>query len=195
MPLLLTNHRRGREVADANAAAVADAIAAAYTTELRAVLAAAWTVVAVVVTEVLDPDSTAVPAQGSHSVNLAGTQTSAGDQLPPPSCPLLTFYTNAAVRSGHGRIFLPSSGPASNLDGSGNYDTSATFYVTTLPALRTKLLADVHVTDGVLVDQDLSLVVYSRTRHARGDDDFYFDVTSIAQHPQLHWLRSRATAP
>lgn len=153
-----------------------------------------YTVQALVVREELDHADTSVPDEASATIGLAGTLSGSGDKLPVPVCTLVTFYTNAAVRSGHGRMFLPSPGYASALDGTGLWDSSGAYWTTALPAFLDELV-NAHSTGSGNAGHDLSHVVYSRTRRTAGLPEYYFDVESYTKRRQPHWLRSRATAP
>lgn len=176
-------------------AEIRDALATALSPPYRACIANAWTLKSIVVSEVLPPGSTDVPEQASNSYSLRGSITATGDQLPVPVTPLVTWYSNAAIRSGHGRSFLPSPGNASYLAASGNWDTAAAWYTTTVPAFITAARSNITVDVSGGLDATASLVVYSRTRHERALDEYYFDVVSGVLRPAPHWLRSRSTAP
>jgi len=175
--------------------AVRDALHSALTTKYRNCLPSDVTVNKLVVREELTPGSTAVPAESSQTIGLAGTLALSGDRLPIPLCALITLYTNAAVRSGHGRMFLPNPGQAANLQTTSLWDTGTTWYGTNVPAFTAELKAHHSVSVVGNPDSTAALVVYSRTRRARADADWYFDVTSIVQRTAPHWLRSRMTAP
>lgn len=178
-----------------SAGAVRDALHAGLTTKYRACIADKWTVNTLVVSEVLSPTSTDVPDQSSVTIGLAGTVLTSGDQLPIPVCPLVTFYSNAAIRSGHGRVFMPNPGNASALASNGNWDLAGTPFTTPYTNFTTQLRAAMNpdVPDGP--DSVLSQVVYSRTRHGAGLAQYYFDVQSSTLRALPHWLRSRMTAP
>ncbi len=178
-----------------SAAAVRDALNTALTTLYRLCIANTWTVGALVVAEVLTPGSTDVPEEASITIGSVGSITTSGDQLPPPICPLVTFYTNAAIRSGHGRCFMPNPGNAAVLAASGAWDITAAPFAAAYPNFLTALRSAIHPDVPVDPDSTLSQVVYSRTRHARGDSQYYFDVVSANLRLQPHWLRSRMTAP
>jgi hypothetical protein len=180
---------------DADAQHVADALAAAQTVKYLAVVSNKFTLNNVVVTEVITPGSGAVPDQGSHAIGTRGSITVSGDLLPIQVATLVSLYTNAAVRSGHGRQFLPNPGFASYLDSTGIYDTTANYWTTLLPPLLTQWLAGFSVSYGTGIDQKCSMVIYSHKRHVALNPNYYFDVITATPRAQLHWLRSRSTAP
>lgn len=175
---------------------VRDALNTKYSALFRQVISNAWRQESLIVTEVLSPGSLDIPEQASLTIGTLGGISLSGDQLPVASTTLITLRTNAAIRSGHGRIFIPNPGLASYLDSAGKYDALSAYWVTNLPQLLTALDDDFAVENGIYADGTGHLVVYSRTRHAKpGPPDYYFDVASAQGHLELHWLRSRMTAP
>lgn len=176
-----------------SAAQVRDVLHSALTTKYRAILPTNCTVQALVVREELAPGSTAVPEEASQTIGAAGTLSTSGDMLPPPTCILATFYTNAAVRSGHGRMFLPGCGPAANLTSAGTWDTTTTLW-TALAAFLDELKTN-HGAGIFGTDFTAHQVIYSRTRRAAGASSYWFDVQSYVRRQQPHWLRSRLSAP
>ena len=151
------------------------------------------TVQSLVVREELAPGSTAVPEEASQTIGLAGTLSTSGDMLPPAMCILASFYTNAAVRSGHGRMFIPGCGPSANLASTGLWDTSTALWTAVaafLDELKTNHGAGLFGTDFTAHQ-----VVYSRTRRAAGASAYWFDVSSYTRRAAPHWLRSRLTSP
>lgn len=178
---------------DESAAAVRDALHAALTTKYRATLATDITLQSLVVREELAPSDQSVPDEASQTIGLAGTQVPSGDRLPWSTCLLATFYTNAAVRSGHGRNFLSPGTSASNLTAGKIWDTASTVW-TNAGTYLTELMA-AHSTGSSNAGHDLAQVVYSRTRRAQSLPEYYFDVVSYTRRTQPHWLRSRASVP
>ena len=172
-----------------------DALSGTLPAQYRGVLPNWITVQTMLVAEVLPPGSTDVPDESSFTVGLNGQQSTTGDQLPIPLCVLVGIYSNAAVRSGHGRTFYPHPGNASLLDSAGNWDMASTVFATSYPTLLNSLKSNWTVDLSGTPDATASQVIYSRTRHARGDDSYYFDVSSWTIRTVPHWLRSRATAP
>lgn len=187
--------RPGFDGSEASSAAVRDALHTALTTKYRAVLPTDVTVQSLVVREELAPTDSGVPDEASQTIGLAGTLALSGDRLPIPLCALATFYTNAAVRSGHGRMFLPNPGQAANLQSTSLWDTGTAWFGTALPAFLNELKANHSAAIAGHSDATCSQVIYSRTRRGRGDAAYYFDVVSYVVRQQAHWLRSRMTAP
>lgn len=186
----------GGALSTSSADEVRDALHGKFSTPFRSVIGNIWKQDTLVVTEVLAPGSTDIPEQSTEAIGTNGSISVSGDLLPVPSCTLVTLRTNAAIRSGHGRLFLINPGAAANLDSTGKYDPLTAYWVTTLPALLADLDDDVAVENGIYADGTGHIVVYSRTRHALpGPPDYYFDVQTATAHLELHWLRSRMTAP
>jgi hypothetical protein len=177
------------------AAQVRDELHGKLTTKFKAVIPATITVDALVVREELAPSDNSVPDEAAQTIGAVGTLGVSGDLLPVPTCALLTIYTNAAVRSGHGRMFLPACYTASTLNNVGNFDTGAAPFATTLPTLITALLAGFEPNVNGVVTNAASLGVYSRTRRAASLSEWFFDATNIVVRTAPHWLRSRTTAP
>lgn len=178
-----------------SAGAVRDALNTALTAKYRLCIANTWTVQSLTVAEVLPPTSTDVPDAASATIGSVGSITTSGDQLAPPITPLVTFYSNAAIRSGHGRCFMPNPGNAAVLNSSGNWDLTAAPFAVAYPDFLTALRSAMHPDVPVDPDSTLSQVIYSRTRHAAGLSQYYFDVSSATLRAAPHWLRSRMTAP
>lgn len=178
----------------ADAAAVRDALDGALTAKYRALLTTAWTLQSLVVREELPPGSTDVPREASKTIGLAGTTGGGSDMLPVPTCLLTTFYTDAAIRSGHGRMFLPAAVSATGLTGAGLWETTSTWYGLTKTFLD-ELVSTHSVDDGASGTNTLHPIVYSRTRRAIPGAAFAFFITSYTRRLQPHWLRSRMTSP
>jgi len=174
-----------------NADGVRDAINGHVTQHIPPAINAGWYADVIVVTEKLTTaaiDGGQVPEQSSAVLNLQGQRTGTGDQLPESMCVLCSFHTNAATRSGHGRFFLPGQQFASELDPTGHWDQTG---LDTIRPLAQSMIEEVHVGDA-LTGHTFSPVVYSRTRHNKGADLYYFSIESYTLHPEVHWLRSRA---
>ena len=179
---------------DPNAATVRDALHGALTAKYKACLPPTVQLQSLVVREELHPTSTDVPEESAQTINQPGTLTTTGDTLPVPTCMLATLYSNAAIRSGHGRFFLPACVAAANLTSAGLWDTTVGYWDSTTKAFFDQLIQDQN-SGGILGDWTLRPVIYSRTRRAQNISTWYFDVTSYTRRTQPHWLRSRMTAP
>lgn len=132
-----------------------------------------------------------VPAPGADvAVNLLGTLATSVNDLPDAMCLIISKKTGIPLRSARGYLALPSPRSSGHLDSTrswwGGYLTAAT-------ALAAKLDDSYDV--GTFPDVTLNPVVYSRTRHEAGRDDFTFKITTAIARPTPHWRRSRMTAP
>lgn len=180
---------------DGSAAQVRDALHGALTTKYRAMLAADFTVQSLVIREQLKPGDTDVPEEAAQTIASAGTSTGTGDRLPLGCCMLVSIYTNAAIRSGHGRRFVYPGGYASALTSAGIWDPSGGGIWAAVAAFEDEAKLTHSVDTGFGTTATAHPVVYSRTRHGLNLDPWYFDITSYTRRPQPHWLRSRMTAP
>jgi hypothetical protein len=178
---------------NASADEVRDNVAAGLKDLYRAMLPTDATLDEIIVrSEVRDPAQD-VPEQSQLTVGQAGTRTIVTNQLPKSICVLATIRTNAPVRGGIGRVFLPAPVEASWLD-AGSWSSG----ITTNSGSPWKQFMDAAIATqswGTINQHDLPLVVYSRTRHRRGDANYWFAASGYVIRSQPHWLRSRATAP
>lgn len=184
----------GRDV-EATASEVATALTSAWFTVYRNAVPNTWHSDGNVCREILPPGSTDVPEEAAVASSLAGLITTSGDQLPTPICTLLTLYTNAAVRSGHGRIFLPNPGNASLLAATGVWDSTTSYWTTALVNLAAAIVAGTTYPVTAYPDGNISAVIYSKARHEANLDQYYFDVNGYNRRAAPHWLRSRMTSP
>ncbi len=179
---------------DVSADDVAGFVSTWLATAWKAVVPEEATVQTLTVREELAPGDSSVPDEGSRSYGTAGTLATGDTVLPRPMCMWVAAHTNAAVRSGHGGMFLPPALASNYLD-AGGVIKSTNDYWNAAATLIGDLLAGHDYTIVPSSAGHLSYVIYSRTRRARGDAEYYFDVTSMTRHPEWHWLRSRSTAP
>src|SRR5215469_17598113 len=140
----------------------------------------------VVTEEVVPPD---LGVAGSFGGLGAGTGVFSDEALPHGLVPVLNLHTATRSRSARGWFRPASPGKASVVNG--NVWTSA--YMTILNNLAAVLDDDADM--GSLTTTHLQPVVYSRTRHLRSEDPYWFDVTSGSANPRCHWLRTRMTNP
>jgi hypothetical protein len=159
---------------------------AALVTAYKALFDATAIVEVLTVREMLAPGDTSVPDAGAHDLNVAGTSPAGGVGLPDALCAVLSFHTDAAVRSGHGRMFLPifASDSISNEEVSNGYRGQVNTLIGELGHFKK---------GGSAWDAGghFGLGVYSRTRRARGDAAFAFSITSMTLKAPLTWLESR----
>jgi hypothetical protein len=122
-------------------------------------------------------------------VAAAGTRTGVDGEMPLQACGLLKLHTAAAIRSGHGHLFMPPIFDSGELGGQRILHTSE--YWTALGSAVTELG---HMNRGgsSWSGGTWGLCVYSRTRRARLLADFAFHVTSESFGDEVHWLRSRS---
>lgn len=141
------------------------------------------------VREEVMPGSGAIPAVSSQPHSLAGLLGSPGtDALPSAMCVWMAFGTGVAARSARGGTHLPPTMAASFLDGLGRWD-DGTGYWTNVLALADDIPGT--ASTGGVGSVDLNPVVYSRTRRARGLDDWTFRVTAAVPSIEPRWLRRR----
>jgi hypothetical protein len=178
---------------DASANGVRDALHSALTTKYRAIVGTIDTVESLVVRQEVDPNGTAIPAESVQTIGLAGTR-SVGDQfLAAGLCCLATLDSNAAVRGGKGRMFMPPAYTSAAASSNGTW-LATNAYFTTIKTFLDELLQSHHV-GSAGTGWSLDPIVYSRTRRQRADPNYYFDIVAYRQRTIQHFLRSRMTAP
>lgn len=161
-------------------------------TAYKAVLATEGTVQSVTALEdVLDPDIT-VPDVAQKVVNEAGTL-STPNNLPVELTMHLKFQTGVPVRGAVGGMFLPPPLASTFLSSDGlGWLTTGDYYVNAGTLISTLLTG--HDWDNLAGGTGHeSLIVYSRTRRARGLSTYFFDVTAGIRNPKPTWLRSRVS--
>lgn len=183
----------GGVTTDASASTVRDTLHSALTTKYRACTPSFATVDSLLVRQEVDPTSGDIPPESLQTIGLAGTRTASNNDTPLSMGLLAKLATNAAVRSGHGRMFLPPACDHLALAGGRNWDSTNVYWINSKAFLDE--LVQSHHAGVVLLGWNLDPIVYSRTRRARGDAAYYFDITGHVMRPAPHWLRSRATAP
>lgn len=180
-------------VTDASADAVRDGLHTALTTKYRAVVASIDTVQSLVVRQEVNPTSGDIPAESVQTIGLAGTRSASDQFLAAGLCCLATLDSNAAVRGGKGRMFMPPAYVSSAAASNGTW-LSTNAYMTTIKTFLDELISSHHIGAAGL-GWTLAPIVYSRTRRARGDSNYYFDIVAYRQRTIQHFLRSRMTAP
>jgi hypothetical protein len=179
--------------ADESAVGVRDALHTALTTKYRAMVASFDMVDALTVREELAPGSTAIPQEAVQTISALGTRSAPEQFLSQGLCALATLDSNAAIRGGKGRMFLPPayySGAAS----SGGTWLSSNAYWTNAVTFLNELLTT-HHSGAATLGHNLVPVLYSRTRRARGDSSYWFELTGYRLRTRQHFLRSRTTSP
>lgn len=178
---------------DPSADATRDMALAAYRDKWKAVLTTLDTFDGIsVVEEVANPGHD-IPSASFGSVGLAGTRSAADQFLSSGLCILAKISTNAAIRSGHGRMWLPPAITSSAAAGTGTWATGNAYW-TTVGTFLDAVVA-VQTPGGLFGTQRFTPVVYSRARRARGESNYYFGVTGYSRHSDQRFLRSRVTIP
>lgn len=141
----------------------------------------------------LHPTSTDVPLAADKVLNVAGTRTFSGDQLPFAACLWIGDRTGVPLRSARGGTHLPPATIPADLDSFGRWDSTSTYWTSALAyaAARLDALEDV-IGPGPTPGGDLNPIVYSRTRRGRGDTPYVFAVTQCVPSQDVRWLRRRA---
>lgn len=167
---------------------VADAINTHLQAALRAILSSQDTYQECLVREMVLPP--AIGVAGIAVQNSVGNLTTTDDWLPRGVVPIINIHTNVSSRSARGHIAGPSPGRTGIFK-------SGRVWSTTYQALLDSFAAllDDHMTLGSINATDLVPVVYSRTRHIRGDSPYSFNVSGATANPVPHWLRTRMSTP
>lgn len=150
------------------------------------------------VVEVLDPYQVGGnPPAGSHAVNASGTLSGLDAKEGYGVCAMIRFRTDRSGRSARGRMFLPPFKNSAYMADGFLLATSGA-YKTAVDAFRTKLadsLGPSSIWTTPWNDWDGRFIVYSRTLHQRDAPNWWFDIKSFVTDLNLHYLRSRVTAP
>lgn len=178
--------------ADRGAADLADDVWSWLGTAYKAVLAEEGTVNDLTVLEELAPTSTDVPATHLKSIAQAGTL-STPNNLPVELTMHLKSATGVPLRGAHGGIFLPPPLSSTFLTSDGLQFNTTSAYWSAAGTLASTLLAG-HDWDATTTPEGHeSYVIYSRTRRARAEANYAFDVAAVTRNPIPTWLRSRRT--
>lgn len=176
-----------------SAADLANDVDAWLTTAYKATCHTSQTIDTLTVREELAPDSTAVPEQGIKVIAAAGTRSGTGNDLSLGLCMVVAVKSNAAVRGGSGRMWMPPAVSAGTLTAGGTWYTSGAYWTATATFFAALLTArDI---GSPVTTNHLSYVIYSRTRRRRGAANYWFAAVSYTRRLEQHFLRSRTTAP
>lgn len=137
--------------------------------------------------EVLKPD---IGAAGGYTIgDLPGTLTGSGSG-PAALSAVVNLHTELRSRSARGwvKLFSPIA-TTTYVTGS----TWAAAYMTLARAFAAKLDDSFNI--GAVIITTVHPVIYSRTRHERGNTPYVFRVTNATVNPQVRWQRSRLSAP
>jgi len=139
--------------------------------------------------EVLKP---AIGASGSHPINVQGSFSTSGDRMPNACVAVLNRHTATRSRSARGWLMMPG-GILADQQANGLWHTDGGYWTAWLVPLAA--LLDNSFDLGSVDPTHVNPVVYSRTRHQRGDSPYTFRVTNATANPQVRWLKSRLTIP
>lgn len=157
-------------------------------TAFRACFTSAITLHEVIVAEEVLPP--AVGTGGAHTVELAGTlPAGTGNQLPDGASVVINRHTETRSRSARGWLHLPSPLWSSQLAG----NVWQNSYVAICQNFAD--LLDNSFDLGTVDITHVHPVVYSRTRHQRGQTPYTFRVTSATANHSYKFLRSRQSTP
>jgi hypothetical protein len=132
-----------------------------------------------------------VPKTAAIQLDLVGSAVLGAQELPLELCGVIARKTSAAIRSGHGWMFMPPILDAAQINSEGQLVLGGEYQANL--ALFAALLDD-DINTGVFTIDKLHPVVYSETRRKRGDEPFTFQVTSAVVRRKIHFLRSRELA-
>lgn len=147
------------------------------------------------VREEVAPGSDDIPEIFEHDKTGVGTRgTVSTDMLPIELCVWLKNTTGSVGRSARGGFHMPPQLAPADLDSLGGWQSSV-------------LAGNLDVVEAAVVDElndvfpeelgnaSLIPVIYSRTRRARGQSPYTFQITACAAQGHARWLRRRGVAP
>lgn len=130
-----------------------------------------------------------IGAAGSSVISSGSGTVVPNSQLPYATVPVINLHTATASRSSRGWVHLASPRLSTYV---GN-DLWTAAYLNLLNLFAATL--DNSFDLGTLQITHVNPVVYSRTRHLRGQTPYTFKVTGATANPQVRWLRTRLTSP
>lgn len=140
----------------------------------------------VVSEQVLKPD---IGVVGAVALNSSGTLAGSGDAMPTGLVPLVNLHTNVHSKSARGWLHLPSpvfSEFVNRNDWKAAYKDAVAGLLELIPT---------GFDMGTFLPTHVNPVVYSRTRHTRGQSPYTFHLSNATLNSQPHWLRSRMDIP
>jgi hypothetical protein len=182
----------GPLVAAPSPAQVRDAMYDAFHAKYKNLLSDNVTWQTITVTEEVDPNTSEIPATSVKNIGEPGNRAIANTKLAGGLCIVAKTVTGAAVRSGHGRLFLPPAYTDGEVAQGGNWYALGQYWAQAKIFLDE--LMESHDWDA-LTDGHLYPCVYSRTRRRRGDEGYYFRIDDYVMRIKQHFLRSRMSAP
>lgn len=175
----------------AGAASICDEVDNWLTGHLQPSAPSYLTLVSYKATEVVATWEGAIPEQARKIKNLAGTASSLDGKVPHGTCIWSKATVNEVFKGNHGGWHCVDPYSSAYLDGGGQWISTSAAWIS-MGQTNTDLLAGHDWSTGL---HHMSYVLYSLTRHKRGAENYYFDVTGLTRDPTPHFLRTRLTAP
>lgn len=142
----------------------------------------------VVVEQVLKP---AIGVAGAHAVAAPGLLPTGDNSVPIEEVPLIAWHTGTRSRSARGHTFMASPLNGGDKVPGGNWGTT---FLAQLQAFANACIT-IFAVGTPPFETTIRPVVYSRTRHERGQTPFTFNLTGTTVRPHPTWLRSRGNIP
>jgi hypothetical protein len=159
--------------------------------KFRAITANAITYTRAAVREEVQPGSGNVPGQAADTINLAGTRgTFTGDRLPEEMAAWIKMSSGFSARYARGGTHLMPQLDPSELDSNGRWANVGAAAYLDLAALFHDNMENVG--GWGLGQSDIINVIYSRTRRARGQDPYTFEILHASVDTKPRWVRSRS---
>lgn len=173
---------------------VADEVSSHLTTKFRAILTTGAVLHDLTVMDEQDPLDPGAAREGHvKSLELAGTRAESNRDQPLEMCGVATLRTGKIGRSFRGRMFLPPVVSESAVTTT-TFTTAGDYWLACIAFLNDFIpsFGGGSVWSTLFIDSwHASPVVYSRTRRARGEDQWANVVDSFRLNRAPHWLRSR----
>ena len=133
-----------------------------------------------------------VPATHELIKGSTGLAALGAQEVPLELCGLIARKTAAAIKSGHGWMFMPPVLDKDSFNSEGQL-AQGTEYEANLQLFAA--LLDDDISSGVFSSHSLHPVVYSQTRHRRDITPYTFKVTAGVVRRKAHFLRRREAQP
>src|SRR6516162_5805874 len=132
------------------------------------------------------------PDQAVEEIGAVGLMTPGDDKLSKALCALMQIKTNAAVRGGTGRLFLPPALSTDQTAVGGGWNSGGT-YLTAAKNFAAALMTFPGI--GSVETHSVKLGVFSRHQFAVGNNFSFYNAIGTLVLTKQHFLRSRETAP
>lgn len=172
------------------AADVLSVIDTALRTSYKACLNTQVTLLSATLSERVQPGSGDVPVGAALEIGDAGTGPTYDGKVSPALCCIIQLKTGVPLRSARGYLAMPSPEASTAMASSSKFTGT---YLTGLDAFAAKLDDDYEI--GTVSVTSVIPVVYSRTRHARGQNPPWFQVEAGVVRNAQRWRRSRLSVP